>query len=114
MTDAAGVADPGGNALAQRVWEALRVVIDPELGFNIVDLGLIYEVDVGSDSAARIRMTTTTRGCPATDYLQSGAYEAASSVAGIASVEVNLTYDPPWTPGMMRPDAKAHFGIVDD
>ncbi|AMN48300.1 aromatic ring hydroxylase [Steroidobacter denitrificans] len=103
-----------GEETVQRVWEALRVVIDPELGYNIVDLGLIYDVDVNAEGAAHIMMTTTTRGCPATHYLQTGAYEAALSTDDITSAEVEMTYDPPWNPGMMRPEAKAHFGIPDD
>lgn len=98
---------------AERIREALRLVIDPELGYNIVDLGLVYDVAVNGPDAL-ITMTTTTRGCPATDYLQSGAYEAAVSVEGIESAEVVLTYDPPWTPQMMTPAAKEHFGIEDE
>jgi metal-sulfur cluster biosynthetic enzyme len=100
--------------LADIVREALRVVIDPELGYNIVDLGLIYDVaveDSGNGGIAHVAMTTTTRGCPATSYLQSGAEDAAASVPGIASVDVTLTYDPPWTPEMMTEAAKQHLGI---
>lgn len=100
--------------LRERIREALHLVIDPELGYNIVDLGLVYAVAVENGSDARITMTTTTRGCPATNYLQDGAREAAYSVLGVDSAEVTLTYDPPWTPKMMSPDAKAHFGIDGD
>jgi metal-sulfur cluster biosynthetic enzyme len=59
-------------------------------------------------------MTTTTRGCPATNYLREGAGEAARGVAGVSEVEVELTYDPPWQPGMMDDVAKQHFGITDE
>jgi metal-sulfur cluster biosynthetic enzyme len=100
--------------LAAIVKEALRVVIDPELGYNIVDLGLIYDVavEVGDNGGiAHVAMTTTTRGCPATSYLQNGAEDAAASVPGIASADVTLTYDPPWTPEMMTEAAKQHLGI---
>lgn len=103
-----------GGASMEVIRDALRLVIDPELGYNIVDLGLIYDVALTGDRVARITMTTTTRGCPATDYLQSGAREAALSVEGVGTAEVTLTYDPPWTPQMMTPEAKAHFGIVDE
>ncbi|MGC1465678.1 MAG: metal-sulfur cluster assembly factor [Pseudolabrys sp.] len=102
------------DALAKIVKEALRGVIDPELGYNIVDLGLVYDVaveDGGAGGVARIAMTTTTRGCPATSYLKDGAREAASVVPGVASVDVSLTYDPPWTPEMMTDQAKEHLGI---
>lgn len=104
---------PGGASM-EVIRDALRLVIDPELGYNIVDLGLIYDVALTGGSIAHITMTTTTRGCPATDYLQSGAHAAALSVEGVGSAEVTLTYDPPWTPQMMSPDAKSHFGIVDE
>lgn len=103
-----------GEIMAARVKDALRLVIDPELGYNIVDLGLVYDVTADADKNARITMTTTTRGCPATTYLQSGANDAAATVTDIGSIEVVLTYDPPWTPKMMTQEAKAHFGIVDD
>lgn len=97
--------------LTERVREALRTVIDPELGFNIVDIGLIYCVTIEEGGLARISMTTTTRGCPATNYLKSGAGEAAYSVDGVSSVDVQLTYDPPWSTDMMSPVAKKFFGM---
>ena len=100
------------EGLAERVKDALRVVIDPELGYNIVDLGLIYCVAVGEGGVARVLMTTTTRGCPATSYLKDGARDAASSVPGIEFADVTLTYDPPWTPHMMTSGAKEHLGIA--
>lgn len=104
----------GDEEMVARVRDALELVIDPELGYNIVGLGLVYDVAVKNGRQAQITMTTTTRGCPATDYLQSGAREAAYSVAGIEAADVTLTYDPPWTPQMMLPDAKEHFGIPED
>ncbi|MGH9770576.1 MAG: metal-sulfur cluster assembly factor [Candidatus Acidiferrales bacterium] len=92
---------------------ALRRVIDPELGYNIVDLGLIYDVAIEGGGVVRVTMTTTTPGCPATNYLKEGAGESAGSVPGVEFVEVKLTYEPRWTPEMMSPEAKAHFGITD-
>ena len=91
--------------IRDRVKDALRVVIDPEIGFNLVDLGLIYDVTV-EGGVARVLMSTTTRGCPAADYLKDGAQEAASNVPGIDAVEVTMTYDPPWTPDMMSEEAQ--------
>ncbi len=101
------------EALADQVREALRVVIDPELGYNIVDLGLIYGVAVEDGGVTHVLMTTTTKGCPATNYLKEGSRDAAWSVPGVEFVDVTLTYEPPWTPQMMSPDAKAHLGISD-
>jgi metal-sulfur cluster biosynthetic enzyme len=103
----------GAQAIVATVKEALRLVIDPELGYNIVDLGLIYDVAVEDGGGANITMTTTTRGCPATNYLKDGARDAAWSVIGIEFVDVKLTYEPPWTPEMMSVEAKRHLGIAD-
>ncbi len=100
------------NALADQVRDALRLVIDPELGFNIVDMGLVYDLAV-EGRLVRITMTTTTRGCPAASFLADGARESAGSVAGVDSVDVTLTYDPPWKPQMMSADAKQQLGIGD-
>lgn len=99
-------------AALEPMWDALRRVIDPELGYNIVDLGLVYDVQA-QDGAVRVVMTTTTPGCPATSYLQQGAGDAVGDLPGVEHVEVMLTYEPRWTPEMMSREAKAHFGIGD-
>lgn len=97
------------NNLADEVRNALRTVIDPELGFNIVDLGLIYSIDI-EGGVARITMTTTTRGCPATSFLKEGVRDSASLISGVEMADVTLTYDPPWTPEMMSDNAKEYLG----
>ncbi len=97
--------------LVDRIRTALREVIDPELGYNIVDLGLIYAVAVDESGRVRVTMTTTTAGCPATNYLRQGASDRVSSVPEVKFVKVDLTYEPHWTPEMMTPEAKAYFGI---
>jgi len=106
---AAGLQDPTG--LASKVKDALRRVIDPELGYNIVDLGLIYDIRVLGRGAVSVTMTTTTPGCPATSYLTEGARDCVLSVEGAASAEIVLTHEPPWSPELMSGDAKAHLGI---
>ena len=98
----------------EQIKDALRLVIDPELGHNIVDLGLVYEVSVSNGGVVQIMMTTTTRGCPATNYLKEGARDAAWSVPGVEFVDVALTYEPPWTPRMMSDEAKQYLGIGGD
>jgi metal-sulfur cluster biosynthetic enzyme len=103
---------PADAALANQVRQALRVVIDPELGFNIVDLGLVYDLAV-EEGMVRIKMTTTTRGCPAASFLQAGAREGACTVPGVKSVDVALTYDPPWRPRMMSPEIRNQLGVGD-
>jgi metal-sulfur cluster biosynthetic enzyme len=88
---------------------ALRTVIDPELGHNIVDLGMIYDVDVGDSGLVSIVMTTTARFCPASAFLQDAVVAAASGVDGVTGVEVELTYDPPWSPDRMAPEIAVRF-----
>ncbi|ANN61999.1 aromatic ring hydroxylase (plasmid) [Mesorhizobium loti NZP2037] len=97
-----------------KVKQALRLVIDPELGYNIVDLGLVYAVLVNDGGVVNIVMTTTTRGCPATNYMKEGASDAAWSVPGVQFVDVTLTYEPPWSPQKMSIEAKRHLRIADD
>ncbi|MCF8476035.1 MAG: metal-sulfur cluster assembly factor [Pseudolabrys sp.] len=107
------VTSEAAEGVAEWIEMALRTVIDPEIGYNIVDLGLVYSVAVADDGDVRITMTTTTRGCPATDYLTEGASNAAWGVPGVKTVDIVLTYDPPWSTQMMTRDAKAHLGISD-
>jgi metal-sulfur cluster biosynthetic enzyme len=106
------VSSEARNAHANEVREAFRVVIDPELGESVVDLGLIYAVAVEDGGVARVEMTTTTRGCPATAYLKDAVQSAAWNVAGIRYVDVRLTYEPPWTPEMMNGTARRRLGMA--
>jgi metal-sulfur cluster biosynthetic enzyme len=103
-------AEPDG--LVDRIRAALHEVIDPELGYNIADLGLIYDVGVEGSGNVRVTMTTTTPGCPATNYLGQGVMHKVTNVPGVTSIKVKLTYEPRWTPEMMSPEAKAHFGMT--
>lgn len=96
--------------LTQDLADALRSVIDPELGYNIVDIGLIYDVEI-EEGRARILLTTTTPGCPATDYIRQAVEHCAAAVPGVARVDVVMTWLPPWSPERMSDEAKAHFGI---
>lgn len=92
------------------IHEALKTVEDPEAGMNIVDLGLVYGVDV-ADDRVRVDMTMTTAACPMSDMLVEQVHDAvtAASPAG-TNVEVRLVWDPPWTPDRMSGLAKEHFG----
>lgn len=92
------------------VREALREVTDPEVGVNIVDLGLVYGIDVNG-SAVRIRMTMTSPACPLRDYLQDMVESAVSSrVAGVSRVDVDIVDDPPWSEDRMSDDARRPLG----
>jgi metal-sulfur cluster biosynthetic enzyme len=99
------------NQLVDRIRDALRGVIDPELGHNIVDLGFVYDIAV-VDGAVRITMTATTPGCPAIRFLRECVANAAARVPGIGSVDVVMTFDPPWTPSRVEPIARASLGFA--
>jgi len=93
----------------ERVLEALEPVIDPELGASIVDLGLVYSVDVSAEGRVTVAFTTTVPECPLTSVLQYGIVQAVSRLAGVTSVDAYFAADPPWNPGMMRPEAYQRF-----
>ena len=99
------------DELADRVRDALRVVIDPELGENFVDLGFVYDIAVEA-GAVRITMTATTPGCPATGFLREGAEAAASAVPGVVHADVAMTFEPAWTPDMIEPEVRASLGFA--
>jgi len=80
-----------------KVWTSLRAVLDPELGMSIVDLGLVYGVEA-RDATVRVTMTLTTPGCPLHGAMTGWVREAVMLVPGVENVEVELTFDPPWTP----------------
>jgi metal-sulfur cluster biosynthetic enzyme len=92
------------------VLEALRGVEDPELGMDIVELGLVYDVEV-DDSTVKVVHSLTSMGCPAGPYIQEGVAEATRAVPGVEDVRVELTWDPPWTPDRMSDDAKFILGF---
>jgi metal-sulfur cluster biosynthetic enzyme len=92
------------------VVEALREVEDPELGMDIVELGLMYDVEVDGPKVKVIH-SLTSLGCPAGPMIQEGIHDAAAGVAGVEEVEVELTWDPPWTPDRMSEDAKFILGF---
>lgn len=97
------------EALTAEIRRALSIVIDPELGESLVELGLIYEVAVTDDGTARIVMTTTTPGCPATAFLMEAVRAAVRKVDGLHHVDLRLTYEPPWTPQMASEAVRQRF-----
>lgn len=88
---------------------ALKKVLDPELGFNIVDLGFIYEIKV-SGSKAHVKMTLTSPMCPLGGQLLSQAKSACEEVKGIKEAVVELVFSPPWEPSMSKGEARAALG----
>src|SRR2546429_9175725 len=99
-----------GMPTKDEVLEALRQVEDPELGMDIVELGLVYDVEV-DDSTVKVVHSLTSMGCPAGPYIQEGVADATRTVPGVEDVQVELTWDPPWTPDRMSDDAKFILGF---
>jgi metal-sulfur cluster biosynthetic enzyme len=92
------------------VVEALRQVEDPELGMDIVDLGLVYDVDV-DDRSVKVTHSLTSMGCPVGPMIQEEIHNVTSSLEGVENVEVELVWEPPWTPERMSDDAKFILGF---
>jgi metal-sulfur cluster biosynthetic enzyme len=94
----------------ETIRKALRAVKDPELGLNIIDLGLVYDVDVNEAGQVHVRMTLTSPGCPAGGEIIQGVKDVAGEQEGVAAVEVELVWEPYWTPEKMDPRVRAFLG----
>ena len=94
----------------EEIRELLREVYDPELGVNIVDLGLVYEIR-NDDGDVYIRMTLTTPGCPLHDTIASAVERLLEGQRGIRSVKVDIVWNPPWSPDKMSEEAKRQLGF---
>lgn len=97
-------------ATIESVTEALRVVNDPEIGINIVDLGLVYDVQVTEEGDAHVTFTLTSMGCPIGPMLDEEIKEVVSQVEGVASVSTEMVMTPPWGPDKMSELAKSSLG----
>lgn len=91
------------------VYESLKAVIDPELGINIVDLGLVYAVEI-EDGLVRIQYTLTTMGCPIGPLIEQQMHAIVSKLDGVSAVHPEMVIRPPWSPDMMSDEAKAALG----
>ncbi|GAA6731419.1 MULTISPECIES: metal-sulfur cluster assembly factor [Thermus] len=96
-------------SLETQAWNLLKTVYDPELGLDVVNLGLVYELRVEPPEAF-VRMTLTTPGCPLHDSLGEAVRRALSALPGVEEVRVELTFDPPWTPARLSPEARRLLG----
>jgi len=103
---------PGPSSITEeQIYNALRKLIDPELGVNIVDLGLIYDVQIqGGDIG--IRMTLTTRGCPMHASFVQAVDRALREVPGVTGVTVDIVWEPAWNPDMISPEGKQALANV--
>ncbi len=101
--------DGDRNDLERQVIEALRTVHDPELGINIVDLGLVYDVTIEGDTV-HITYTLTTMGCPIGPLIEAEMKQWLSGIDGVDDVTAEMVLRPPWTPEMMSDEAKEALG----
>jgi metal-sulfur cluster biosynthetic enzyme len=102
--------DPAGTT-EDRIRQALMQVYDPELGINIIDLGLVYDVDVHDNGDVDIRYSLTTMGCPIGPLIEDQMRAFLAPIEGIGDVRPELVFRPAWSPEMMSDEAKAALGI---
>ena len=102
----------GNDALRDQVIEVLSTIFDPEIPVNIYELGLVYEVDAGADGDVTVTMTLTTPNCPVAGSMPGEVESRVGAVPGVRHVDVNLVWDPPWTPEKMSEAAKLELGFL--
>lgn len=93
------------------VFEAMKVVYDPEIGVNIVDLGLVFDADIDETNNVEVTMTLTSMGCPLGPVIIGDIQRAVGGLEGAGDVGVRVVWSPPWSPDMMTEDARDELGI---
>ena len=106
-----GATEGGEGADREAILNALRNVFDPELGINIVDLGLVYDVVIDAEGGVDITYSLTTMGCPIGPMIEDQMRQFLTGVAGVGEVRPEMVLRPPWSPEMMSDEAKAALGI---
>ncbi|MER9303296.1 SUF system Fe-S cluster assembly protein [Mesorhizobium sp. M0496] len=96
--------------LTDDIVSALKTVYDPEIPADIYELGLIYKIDIEDNRAVKIDMTLTAPGCPVAGEMPGWVENAVGAVEGVSGVEVNMTFDPPWSPDRMSEEAQVAVG----
>ncbi|RWN58612.1 MAG: SUF system Fe-S cluster assembly protein [Mesorhizobium sp.] len=96
--------------LTDDIVSALKTVYDPEIPADIYELGLIYKIDIEDDRSVKIDMTLTAPGCPVAGEMPGWVENAVGAVEGVSGVEVNMTFDPPWSPDRMSEEAQVAVG----
>ena len=100
-------------SLVDSVKSSLKRVVDPEIGINIVDLGLVYEIDVNQENDVQVLMTLSAPNCPFGDMIMMETEFAVRSVKDVNLVKINLTFDPPWNPDQhVSDEAKYQMGLL--
>jgi metal-sulfur cluster biosynthetic enzyme len=100
-----------GTPTPDAVRKALRAVKDPELNLNIIDIGLVYDVEVPDPGRVQVKMTLTSPGCPAGTEIIDDVKRVLMDMEGVESVDVELVWDPYWTPDKMDPRVRAFLGF---
>jgi FeS assembly SUF system protein len=97
--------------MKEKIIESLKGVYDPEIGLDIVNLGLIYDINISEEGEVNIKMTLTTPGCPLAGSVEEAVRTVVSAIDEVKDVNVELVWDPPWNPSMMSEEAKQILGI---
>jgi metal-sulfur cluster biosynthetic enzyme len=100
------------DEIRAQVNDALATVNDPELGIDIVNLGLVYDVDVDEDNNVKVQFTLTTMGCPIAPMIEDEIKQVTAGIEGIGEVSAELVMYPPWSPEKMTPLARSALGFV--
>ncbi|MEK9740436.1 MAG: SUF system Fe-S cluster assembly protein [Flavobacteriaceae bacterium] len=100
------------HTLGEKIVSILKTIFDPEIPVDIYELGLIYDVFVNEDMEVKILMTLTTPNCPVAETLPMEVEEKVKSIDEVKSVEVEITFDPPWTQDLMSEEAKLELGML--
>ncbi|MDH3226909.1 MAG: metal-sulfur cluster assembly factor [Thermoleophilia bacterium] len=99
-------------ATDEEIHSAMKQVEDPELGVNVVDLGLLYGVEQDDEGNVRLKMTLTSMGCPLTEQIMGDAQAVVGPLDGVKSVEVDWVWDPPWTPEKMTEEGRFMMKVM--
>jgi metal-sulfur cluster biosynthetic enzyme len=95
---------------AELARKALRAVKDPELGLNVIDIGLIYDLDIDDAGVVHVKMTLTSPGCPSSAEIMDDIRNTLAELEGVTSVDLELVWEPYWTPEKMDPRVRAFLG----
>ena len=98
------------NVTEEQVLEVLKQVIDPEVGLDVVNLGLVYDIQITDDNLVKVKMTMTVPGCPLQNQIVYTAEQAIRGIPGVKDAIVELVWEPPWNPNMMSEEAKKRLG----
>ena len=97
--------------IEEKIVDVLKTVYDPEIPFNIYDLGMIYKIDVQDDYSVELEMTFTAPNCPAADYILEDVRTKVDSLESVKSTNVNLVFEPAWDQSMMSEEARVELGF---